>query len=118
MIPRGEVGLIFASIGLTNGVLDADQYGGLILVVLVTTVITPPLLRWRLGRTSAARSTSRRRRRARRGLGGARDGEIALNATPPVALPCRSRSPRPHGLDGTARPTSCSTGSATIAPPS
>lgn len=53
MIPRGEVGLIFASIGLTNGVLNDDQYGGLILVVLVTTVITPPLLRWRLGRTAA-----------------------------------------------------------------
>ena len=50
MIPRGEVGLIFASIGLTNGVLDADQYGALILVVLLTTLMTPPLLRWRLGR--------------------------------------------------------------------
>ena len=53
MIPRGEVGLIFASIGLTNGVLDADQHGGLILVVLFTTIITPPLLRWRLGSTAA-----------------------------------------------------------------
>ena len=30
MIPRGEVGLIFASIGLTNGVLDVDQYLSLI----------------------------------------------------------------------------------------
>lgn len=49
MIPRGEVGLIFASIGLTNGVLNDDQYGALILVVLSTTVVTPPLLRWRLG---------------------------------------------------------------------
>jgi len=48
MIPRGEVGLIFASIGLANGVLDADQYGALILVMLITTVMTPPLLRWRL----------------------------------------------------------------------
>ncbi|MDO8362994.1 MAG: cation:proton antiporter [Actinomycetota bacterium] len=52
MIPRGEVGLIFAAIGLSNGVLDADQYGGLILVVLLTTVITPPLLRWRLGQAA------------------------------------------------------------------
>ena len=49
MIPRGEVGLIFASIGLSNGVLDGDQYGALLIVILVTTVITPPLLRWRLG---------------------------------------------------------------------
>ena len=50
MIPRGEVGLIFASIGLTNGVLDVDQYGALLIVVLFTTVMTPPLLRRRLGR--------------------------------------------------------------------
>lgn len=55
MVPRGEVGLIFASIGLTNEVLDPDQYGALILVVLVTTVATPPLLRWRLGQNAGAR---------------------------------------------------------------
>jgi Kef-type K+ transport system membrane component KefB len=49
MIPRGEVGLIFASIGLANGVLDKDLYGALLMVVLVTTIITPPLLRIRIG---------------------------------------------------------------------
>ena len=49
MIPRGEVGLIFASIGLSAGVLGPDEYGALVLVVLATTVVTPPLLRWRLG---------------------------------------------------------------------
>jgi Kef-type K+ transport system membrane component KefB len=48
MIPRGEVGLIFAAIGLSNGVLDDEQYGALLLVILVTTLITPPLLRIRL----------------------------------------------------------------------
>ncbi len=50
MIPRGEVGLIFASIGLSSGVLDGDQYGALLIVILVTTVLTPPLLRMRIGR--------------------------------------------------------------------
>ncbi len=49
LIPRGEVGLIFASIGLSAGVLTPDLYGALLVVVLVTTVITPPLLRVRLG---------------------------------------------------------------------
>ncbi|MFZ9483436.1 MAG: cation:proton antiporter, partial [Ilumatobacteraceae bacterium] len=49
MIPRGEVGLIFASIGLSTGVLGGDEYGALVIVVLATTVLTPPLLRWRLG---------------------------------------------------------------------
>ena len=49
MVPRGEVGLIFAAIGLQVGVFDEDLYAVVLLVVLVTTVITPPLLRWRLG---------------------------------------------------------------------
>lgn len=48
MIPRGEVGLIFASIGLARGVLDDDLYGALLIMILVTTVIAPPLLRWRI----------------------------------------------------------------------
>ena len=53
MIPRGEVGLIFASIGLAQGVLDDELYGALLLVVLLTTVVTPPLLRWRIGGRAA-----------------------------------------------------------------
>lgn len=48
MIPRGEVGLIFASIGLAEGVLGDDQYAALLIVVLVSTLMTPPLLRWRI----------------------------------------------------------------------
>lgn len=50
MIPRGEVGLIFASIGLSKGVLDDELYGALLLMVLVTTLLTPPLLRQKLMR--------------------------------------------------------------------
>jgi Kef-type K+ transport system membrane component KefB/glycine cleavage system regulatory protein len=88
MIPRGEVGLIFASIGLSNGVLDADQYGGLILVVLVTTIITPPLLRWRLG--SGAPVVEEVEPAAddepADGWVSSRGGEIHLNGVPPVAL--------------------------------
>ncbi|HYY80804.1 MAG TPA: cation:proton antiporter [Actinomycetes bacterium] len=53
MLPRGEVGLIFASLGLRTGVLDAGGYGALLLVVLLTTFATPPLLRWRFGRYPA-----------------------------------------------------------------
>jgi Kef-type K+ transport system membrane component KefB len=56
MLPRGEVGLIFATIGLTTGVLDEDLYAALLLVVLVTTLGTPQLLKLRyarLRRTSA-----------------------------------------------------------------
>ncbi|MGH9267423.1 MAG: cation:proton antiporter, partial [Acidimicrobiales bacterium] len=45
MIPRGEVGLIFASFGLTRGVIGPDLYSALLLVVAATTFLTPPLIR-------------------------------------------------------------------------
>jgi Kef-type K+ transport system membrane component KefB len=48
MLPRGEVGLIFATIGLQQGVLGRDLYAALLLVVLATTLMAPPLLRGRL----------------------------------------------------------------------
>ncbi len=48
MVPRGEVGLIFATIGVSVGVFDEELYAVVLLVVLVTTVITPPVLRWRI----------------------------------------------------------------------
>ena len=55
MLPRGEVGLIFASIGLAEGVLDHDLYGALVIVVLATTLMAPPLLRWRMKGLDARR---------------------------------------------------------------
>lgn len=45
MVPRGEVGLIFAAIGLSSGLLAAWQYTTLVIVVLVTTFMTPLWLR-------------------------------------------------------------------------
>lgn len=44
MVPRGEVGLIFAQMGLASGAIGADIFGALMLMVLATTFITPPLL--------------------------------------------------------------------------
>ncbi len=55
MLPRGEVGLIFATIGLKEGVLGDDLYSSLLLVVLITTLMAPPLLRWRLQKLAAGR---------------------------------------------------------------
>jgi len=46
MIPRGEVGLIFAQMGLATGALTAHLYSAIAMMVLVTTFITPPLLAW------------------------------------------------------------------------
>ena len=44
MVPRGEVGLIFAQMGLASGAIDAGTFGAIMIMVLVTTFITPPAL--------------------------------------------------------------------------
>jgi Kef-type K+ transport system membrane component KefB len=45
MMPRGEVGLIFAAIGKTLGVIDDSLFSAIVLMVIVTTLIAPPLLK-------------------------------------------------------------------------
>jgi Kef-type K+ transport system membrane component KefB len=45
MIPRGEVGLIFAQTGLKNGIFDDATYTSMVLVVAVTTLFAPILLK-------------------------------------------------------------------------
>jgi Kef-type K+ transport system membrane component KefB len=61
MIPRGEVGLIFANIGVTlvvagERVVDEGTFSAVVVMVVVTTVVTPPALKWSLGRSSARRA--------------------------------------------------------------
>jgi Kef-type K+ transport system membrane component KefB len=45
MIPRGEVGLIFAQMGRSSGVLDPGLFAALTLMVMVSTFVTPPALK-------------------------------------------------------------------------
>ena len=57
MIPRGEVGLIFANIGLglTVGgehIVDPASFSAIVVMVIVTTMVTPPALKWSLGRVA------------------------------------------------------------------
>ena len=114
MLPRGEVGLIFATIGLQTGVLGDDLYAALLLVVLVTTLVTPPLLKVRYQRLRAdsrppigpARHAAARRRLA---AGGPRRGR-PRGAARPTASSSRSRSTPPSRWPGAARRTRCSTG--------
>ncbi|HEX5661185.1 MAG TPA: cation:proton antiporter, partial [Polyangiales bacterium] len=59
MIPRGEVGLIFANIGLglhvgTLPIVTPNLFSALVVMVIVTTMVTPPLLKWSLARSSRA----------------------------------------------------------------
>lgn len=55
MIPRGEVGLIFAQMGLSRGALDTQLFSALTIMVMVTTFLAPPLL-GRLARATPAES--------------------------------------------------------------
>jgi Kef-type K+ transport system membrane component KefB len=63
MIPRGEVGLIFASIGATlmvggQAVIPPPLYSAVVVMVGLTTLLTPPLLVWRLRRGAPRRSSA------------------------------------------------------------
>lgn len=50
MVPRGEVGLIFATIGLQSGLLERSVYSAAVVALLATTLIVPPWLSRRAGR--------------------------------------------------------------------
>lgn len=54
MIPRGEVGLVFAGIGAASGVLDKPLQAAIIIMVILTTFIAPPLLRFAFGSEETA----------------------------------------------------------------
>ncbi len=46
MISRGEVGLIAVSIGISEGWISGDAVSTIVVMIIITTLITPPLLRW------------------------------------------------------------------------
>jgi Kef-type K+ transport system membrane component KefB len=79
MIPRGEVGLIFASIGLAAGVFTQNLYASILLMVLVTTLITPPLLSWRFNALRAPTT------------------QIAGSSAGSIATPATTVTPEPSG---------------------
>jgi len=54
MVPRGEVGLIFAQLGLNQKILDAETYAALLIVIAITTVAPPFLLKGWYGREQPA----------------------------------------------------------------
>ncbi len=44
MVPRGEVGLIFAGMGMSMGVLSTEIFSALVIVIVLSTLLTPPIL--------------------------------------------------------------------------
>jgi Kef-type K+ transport system membrane component KefB len=50
MVPRGEVGVVVASLGLAAGVFTSEVYAVIVAMSLLTSILTPPLLGWALRR--------------------------------------------------------------------
>jgi Kef-type K+ transport system membrane component KefB len=57
MMPRGEVSLIFVGVGATlalpggRAVVGAATFGAVVIMVVVTTLLTPPALKWTIGKS-------------------------------------------------------------------
>jgi Kef-type K+ transport system membrane component KefB len=68
MIPRGEVGLIFAGIGATltlpnaagvqEPVINAATFAAVVIMVIVTTLVTPPFLKWSMAKQKTIDGTN------------------------------------------------------------
>ncbi|HYZ91232.1 MAG TPA: cation:proton antiporter [Actinomycetota bacterium] len=109
MIPRGEVGLVFATLGLSSGVLSAPQHATLLAVVLVTTLAAPPWLRRRIDRSRREAFESVEVAEPPDGWLLVTDDEVELRAEPSVglahrialdaALLCAQRRPGPRILN-------------------
>ncbi len=52
MVPRGEVGLIFATIGKTLGVVSDEVFSIIVIMVILTTLLTPPILTYLLKKSA------------------------------------------------------------------
>ena len=50
MVPRGEVGLIFAELGRETQILNNEVYAGMIIVIALTTILPPFVMKWFYGR--------------------------------------------------------------------
>ena len=59
MVPRGEVGLIFASIGRALGVVSESMFSVIVIMIIFTTLLTPPILAFVLKRQDKRQATPR-----------------------------------------------------------
>ncbi len=70
MVPRGEVGIVVANLGLAAGLLSAGLFSAVLVAVVLTTIIAPYLLAWSIPRASAEASASAGPDLDARGAGG------------------------------------------------
>ncbi|MEK7017277.1 cation:proton antiporter [Bacillus sp. FSL R9-9410] len=59
MVSRGEVALIIAGTGLSSGLLAQDYFTAVVIVVILTTMITPPMLKYTFGAKDKAMKASK-----------------------------------------------------------
>jgi len=57
MISRGEVGLIVANVGIQQGLVITEEFSAIVVMVLISTLVTPPILRALFGREKAGLAT-------------------------------------------------------------
>jgi Kef-type K+ transport system membrane component KefB len=53
MVPRGEVGIVVAGLGLSAGAIDSEIYSVVVGMAIITTLVVPPLLPWLVRRAEA-----------------------------------------------------------------
>ncbi|MEK7323933.1 MAG: cation:proton antiporter [Chloroflexota bacterium] len=56
MVSRGEVGLIVATLGLTDGLIGAEIFAATVAMIIFTTLVTPPMLRVLFARPNPQRA--------------------------------------------------------------
>jgi Kef-type K+ transport system membrane component KefB len=57
MVPRGEVGVVIASLGLASGVFSNQTYAVIVAMSLLTSIVTPPVLAMLLKKHAASSET-------------------------------------------------------------
>ncbi|WP_153913972.1 cation:proton antiporter [Shewanella sp. TC10] len=60
MIPRGEVGLVFAELGYQMGIIDSKLFTELVVIIAITTLIGPMLLKWSIRQHISAEKQEQR----------------------------------------------------------
>ena len=58
MVPRGEVGIVVATLGLVSGLLDQGTFSAVLIAVVLTTVVAPYLLAWSIPKATAEAAAS------------------------------------------------------------
>ena len=54
MVPRGEVGIVVAGLGLSAGAIDSQLYTVVVGMAILTTLMVPPLLPWLVRRAATS----------------------------------------------------------------